>query len=184
MANPMQLVQLGKLAILLLLLSGIDGIMAREAFSQSSIKTHFLNKVQPTTVLPQEPAPAPPLQELLVLVNAERQQAGVPPLVMDENLNQAAQRQAEDLAHRGQLSHVGSDGSTLQTRIEDTGYTWSAIGENIAMGQTSPQAVMDSWMDSTRHRQNILNPAFSELGLGYVEMAGQKYWVQLFATPR
>jgi uncharacterized protein YkwD len=124
------------------------------------------------------------LEELLALVNAERQKGGLPPLILDAQLNQAAQRHAQDLANQGNLNHTGSDGSTMQSRIEATGYSWTAIGENIAMGQTTPQAVMTSWMGSSGHRQNIVNPAFSEIGLGYVEDGGTKYWVQVFATPR
>ena len=123
-------------------------------------------------------------QELLSLVNAEREQVGAAPLVMNEQLNQAARREAIDIARQRRLSHVGSDGSTVRTRIEDTGYLWSAIGENIAMGQTSPEAVMAAWMRSEGHRQNILNPEFSELGLANVEAEGYKYWVQVFASPR
>lgn len=123
-------------------------------------------------------------QELLSLVNAEREQVGADPLVMNEQLNQAARREAIDIARQRRLSHVGSDGSTVRTRIEDTGYLWSAIGENIAMGQTSPEAVMAAWMRSEGHRQNILNPEFSELGLANVEAEGYKYWVQVFASPR
>lgn len=123
-------------------------------------------------------------QAVLDLVNAEREQAGAGSLTLNPQLNQAAQRHALDLARQGRLSHTGSDGSTMQTRIEATEYQWSAIGENIAMGQTDPQAVMNSWMGSSGHRRNILNPRFSELGLGYVEAEGRKYWVQVFATPR
>ena len=122
--------------------------------------------------------------ELLGLVNAQRQQAGSPSLRLNHQLNQAAQRHARDLATEGSLSHTGSDGSTMQTRIEATGYRWTAIGENIARGQRNPEAVMDSWMNSQGHRSNILNPAFSELGLGYAEADGQQYWVQVFASPR
>ena len=122
--------------------------------------------------------------DLLGLVNAEREQAGAPPLSLNSQLNQAAQRQAADLARQGRLSHGGSDGSTMQTRIEDTGYQWTAIGENIAMGQRDAEAVMESWMNSPGHRRNILNPTFSEMGIGYIEAAGAKYWVQVFASPR
>jgi uncharacterized protein YkwD len=123
-------------------------------------------------------------QNVLDLVNAEREQAGAKPLNLNTQLNQAAQRHALDLARQGRLSHTGSDGSTMQTRIEATDYRWSAIGENIAMGQSTPEAVMRSWMESRGHRQNILNPTFSDLGVGYVEAQGEKFWVQVFATPR
>jgi uncharacterized protein YkwD len=123
-------------------------------------------------------------RELLSLVNVEREQAGLEPLVINEQLIQAAQREANDIARQGRLSHVGSDGSTIQTRVDDTGYRWSLIGENIAMGQPTSESVMTAWMRSQGHRQNILNPRFSELGIAYVEVGGQKYWVQVFASPQ
>lgn len=122
--------------------------------------------------------------ELLALVNVRRQQAGIAPLRLNSHLSQAAQRHVEDLSRQGAISHVGSDGSTLRVRIEATGYPWSAIGENVAMGQTSPEAVMTAWMGSPGHRQNILSPEFSDLGLGYVEVRGRKYWVQVFGRSR
>ncbi len=121
---------------------------------------------------------------LLTLVNAERQRAGVAPLRLNDKLATAAQRHAEDMAATRNLSHQGSDGSTLRSRIEATGYGWTAIGENVAMGQPSPEAVMRSWMNSSGHRRNVLNPNFQELGVGYAEGGGRPYWVQVFAKPR
>ena len=121
---------------------------------------------------------------LLTLVNAERQRAGVAPLRLNHTLATAAQRHADDMAATRNLSHQGSDGSTLRSRIDDTDYGWMAIGENVAMGQTSPEAVMRSWMNSAGHRRNILNPDFQELGVGYAEGGGRPYWVQVFAKPR
>ncbi|MBD2426071.1 CAP domain-containing protein [Phormidium sp. FACHB-1136] len=121
---------------------------------------------------------------LLTLVNAERQRAGVAPLRLNDKLATAAQRHAEDMAATRNLSHQGSDGSTMRSRIDATGYGWMAIGENVAMGQTSPEAVMRSWMNSAGHRRNILNPNFQELGVGYAEGGGRPYWVQVFAKPR
>ncbi len=183
MVNLFRCRSLGQAALLLLLLAGVDGILPREADAQGQCNSSATQHSQPPSGGPQAASPNGIIQALLALVNQERQQVGLSALVLDEQLNQAAQRQAEDLARRGSLSHRGTEGSTMQTRIEDAGYSWSAIGENIAMGQTSPQTVMDSWMGSSGHRQNILNPAFSELGVGYVDGGDRKYWVQLFATP-
>ncbi|HIK44888.1 MAG TPA: CAP domain-containing protein [Leptolyngbyaceae cyanobacterium M65_K2018_010] len=124
------------------------------------------------------------LQTLLNLVNVERQRAGLAPLVLSPQLTTAAQRHAQDMANTRRLSHTGSDGSTLRSRIDATGYRWTSIGENVAMGQSTPEAVMASWMASPGHRQNILNPNFTQLGLGYALGGGRPYWVQVFAKPR
>ncbi|MGF1566963.1 MAG: CAP domain-containing protein [Nodosilinea sp.] len=124
------------------------------------------------------------LQELLVSVNVERQQAGANPVGLNPQLSDVAQHHAEDLANNTTLSHDGSDGSTMQSRIEAANYRWSVIGENVAVGQPTANDVMISWMSSPGHRQNILNPDFTELGVGYAEVGGQRYWVQVFARPR
>lgn len=143
------------------------------------------NLAQPSPVSPTLAQAQPSIADaLLTLVNAERQRAGVAPLRLNNNLATAAQRHAQDMAATRTLSHQGSDGSTLRSRIDGTNYGWMAIGENVAMGQTSPEAVMRSWMNSAGHRRNILNPNFQELGVGYAEGGGRPYWVQVFAKPR
>ncbi len=123
-------------------------------------------------------------QELLRLVNGERQRVNAPPLVLNDKLTAAAQRHAQDMATSRRMSHTGSDGSTMRSRIDTTQYTWSTIGENVAMGQPTAAAVMTAWMNSPGHRQNILNPAFTEMGVGYATNAGRAYWTQVFARPR
>lgn len=123
-------------------------------------------------------------QELLRLVNAERQRVNAPPLVLNANLAIAAQRHSQDMATHRRMSHTGSDGSTMQSRIEATQYNWSTIGENVAMGQPTAAAVITAWMNSPGHRRNILNPAFTELGVGYAQGGGRPYWTQVFARPQ
>ncbi|MEY3297614.1 MAG: hypothetical protein RLZZ597_874 [Cyanobacteriota bacterium] len=150
--------------------------------SLATANTPMDNNNPPSAMLAQAEVAIP--DALLTLVNAERQQAGSAPLRLNDKLATAAQRHAEDMAATRNLSHQGSDGSTLRTRIEATGYGWLAIGENVAMGQTSPEAVMQSWMNSAGHRRNILNPNFQEFGVGYAEGGGRPYWVQVFAKPR
>lgn len=123
-------------------------------------------------------------QEVLRLVNIERRRVNAPPLVLNDKLTAAAQRHAQDMATSRRMSHTGSDGSTMRSRIDATQYNWSTIGENVAMGQTTAAAVMAAWMSSPGHRQNILNPAFTELGVGYATGANRPYWAQVFARPR
>lgn len=123
-------------------------------------------------------------QDLLQLVNAERQRVNAPPLVLNDKLTAAAQRHAQDMATSRRMSHNGFDGSTMGSRIDATRYRWSTIGENVAMGQPTAAAVMSGWMNSPGHRQNILNPAFTELGVGQATGGGRIYWAQVFASPR
>jgi uncharacterized protein YkwD len=141
---------------------------------------------EPALAQPTHLAQAPDLTQetLLNLVNAERQRVGASPLVLNSSLTVAAQGHAQDMANTRRLSHTGSNGSTMRSRIDATRYPWSTIGENVAMGQTTPAAVMEAWMNSPGHRRNILNPNFTELGLGYAQGGGRPYWVQVFARPR
>jgi uncharacterized protein YkwD len=115
---------------------------------------------------------------------------------MDGRLAGAAQGLADDLAAHRLLSHVSSDGSTLQERVGRTGYIASRTGwrlaENIAWatrGLSSPLAVAQGWMDSTEHRLNVLDPSLSEVGIGIAAGAPSGisdsgiYYVADFGTP-
>ncbi len=125
--------------------------------------------------------------QVLELVNAERQKVGAPPLQLNDKLGQAAQRHAEDMAKNNFVSHDGSDGSTIQSRIEEAGYDYSAFAENVAGGQSTPEAVLKSWLNSSGHRRNILNPDYKEIGIGYAKDSSSDYthyWTQVFGTSR
>ncbi|TVQ10874.1 MAG: CAP domain-containing protein [Leptolyngbya sp. DLM2.Bin27] len=159
-----------------------------------ALVTALVAVMLPGAIGPGVTAPAPAVavapanlavaEELLQLVNAERQRVNAPPLTLNAQLTTAAQRHSEDMAASRRLSHTGSDGSTMRSRIDATQYQWSTIGENVAMGQPTAAAVMAAWMNSPGHRQNMLNPAFTELGIGYANGAGRPYWTQVFARPR
>lgn len=64
-------------------------------------------------------------------------------------------------------------------RILQAGYRWSRVAENVAQGQPSPEQVVSSWMNSPEHRQNLLNPEYQHLGVGYANA----FWTQKFARP-
>ena len=113
------------------------------------------------------------------LVNAARQDAGLSELELDADLCAAAQARAQEIAQS--FSHTRPDGSSCFTILEEFGISYRAAGENIAMGQRTPEEVMDGWMNSSGHRANILNGTFTSLGVGYyVDGAGAAHWVQIF----
>jgi uncharacterized protein YkwD len=116
---------------------------------------------------------------VVALVNQERAEAGCSPVTANSRVTTAAQKHAQDQADRQTMTHVGSDGSNAGERIERAGYDWRKYGENVAWGTTSPEQVMQMWMDSADHRRNILNCAFKHIGVGVVD----GYWTQDFATP-
>ncbi|MGQ5262160.1 CAP domain-containing protein [Micromonospora sp. ZYX-F-536] len=122
-------------------------------------------------------------QEVVNLVNAERAKAGCKALSVDDKLMTAAQRHSQDQADHQDMSHTGSDGSNAGVRLDRVGYSWRTYGENVAWNQKTPAAVMDAWMNSSGHRANILNCAFTEIGVGIASSNGP-YWTQVFAAPR
>lgn len=129
---------------------------------------------------------APPAlrRELVAAVNNERVSVGLLPVLESAQLSIAAQQHACDMAARGRLSHVGSDGSSAMTRVQKTSYSACLVAENIAAGQRSAPAVMRAWMTSVGHRANILHRGVQHIGLGHaVSENGGDYWVQVLARP-
>ena len=123
-----------------------------------------------------EPDPAPSqIGEVLALVNAERAKNGLSPLTLDTELTSNANIRAKEIVE--QFSHTRPNGESCDTAVT---VNWSYIGENIAMGYPTPEAVMNGWMNSDGHRKNILNGDFTKIGIGVCSSRGAMYWVQLF----
>lgn len=99
-------------------------------------------------------------------------------------LGRIATIKAADMRNNNYFSHTSPTYGTPGEMLIRFGVDWTAYGENIAAGQRTPQEVMNAWMDSPGHRENILNPDFTYLGVGYVpgntESDYATYWVQLF----
>ncbi|TXS54289.1 sigma-70 family RNA polymerase sigma factor [Streptomyces sp. uw30] len=127
-------------------------------------------------------APTDTVGQVVALVNKERANAGCGPLAEDSLLNKAAQGHSEDMAARDFFDHTNPDGADPGQRITAAGYSWSTYGENIAMGQQTPAAVMESWMNSPGHRANILNCSFKDIGVGIHDGAGGPWWTQAFGA--
>ncbi|MDX3053324.1 CAP domain-containing protein, partial [Streptomyces scabiei] len=122
-----------------------------------------------------------PADRVLELVNAERAKAGCSPVTVDAKLTKAAQNHSQDMADHSNMSHTGSDGSSMTDRLGRVGYAYRSAGENVAAGYGTADSVMDGWMNSPGHKANILNCGFKEIGIG---LAGPgNYWTQNFGTP-
>ncbi|MFE9934571.1 CAP domain-containing protein [Streptomyces sp. NPDC005533] len=120
--------------------------------------------------------------EVVAIVNRERARAGCSRLTVNAQLMAAALNHSRDMAAHRTMSHTGSDGSDPATRATRVGYRWIAYGENVAFGYTTPQKVMNAWMHSPRHRANILDCSFKEIGVGLAQP--NNYWTQTFGTSR
>lgn len=133
----------------------------------------------------QESATIPPAfeasaitRQVVNLVNQERAKAGLPPLAAATNLDIYAQTRSTELPTV--FDHVRPDGSNPLTAVFSLG-NYSTAGENIAMGYTSSQAVMEGWMKSPGHRENILSAKYTSIGVGCYKHNGVLYWTQIFA---
>jgi uncharacterized protein YkwD len=120
--------------------------------------------------------------------NAERVKVGALRLTLNSQLNIVAQKRMEDMFARGYFEHVSPQGQSASTVAEDVMYEYATIGENIAMGNFATDAVLvQAWMDSPGHRENILRSQYTEIGIavGKGNYNGRDTWigVQIFAKP-
>ncbi|WP_406099575.1 sigma-70 family RNA polymerase sigma factor [Streptomyces sp. NBC_01013] len=129
-----------------------------------------------------QPTPMSTAAQVVALANKERGAAGCGPLKEDPQLTDAAQRHSDDMSARDFFEHTNPDGADPGQRVTDAGYRWSTYGENIARGQQTPAAVMESWMNSPGHRANILNCAFKDVGIGIHQGPGGPWWTQDFGA--
>ena len=116
--------------------------------------------------------------EVLQLVNEERAKVGALPLKLAKDLSSSAYVRARELPIK--FSHTRPDGSKCFTAMPQIGHM---LGENLAGGQKTPKDVVQAWMNSKTHRDNILNKTFTELGVAYYYKSNSKYkhyWVQHF----
>jgi uncharacterized protein YkwD len=128
---------------------------------------------------------APVQQQVLYLVNQNRRRGGCGGLTLDRRLIEAANEHAADMARHDYFAHESRNGDRAGDRVRETGYHWRRYGENIARGADSPWEVVDGWMHSPEHRENIMDCQLHEMGIGLaLDGDHTPYWVQDFATPQ
>lgn len=146
---------------------------------------------KPPSRQPQGPPPIPQTppnnqpsniyNSLLNLHNSVR--VGLSQLSFNDRLNDAAYKHCDWMAVNGILTHNGADGQ-LSDRLARSGYGYVSAGENIALGQETPDEVFNSWMNSPGHKHNILSPDYNEIGIAMVEVhqngMPRKYWCVVF----
>ncbi|QSB06193.1 CAP domain-containing protein [Natronoglycomyces albus] len=121
------------------------------------------------------------VQAVIDATNSERTAHGCSSVRNDERLTNAAMAHAKDMADNDYFSHTSADGRSPTDRAREHGFS-GGVAENIAYGQPTAQAVLDAWMSSEGHRNNILNCNHTLIGVGAVANAnGTIYWVQKFA---
>jgi len=115
-------------------------------------------------------------QQVADLVNQERAKAGLSPLSYNTALAKMAEDKAKDMYNNNYFSHTSPTYGSPFDMMKTYGISYTSAGENIAKGQKSPQEVMNSWMNSSGHRANILNAGYNQIGVGYYN----GIWVQEF----
>ncbi|MBR1470450.1 MAG: hypothetical protein IJ600_02260 [Lachnospiraceae bacterium] len=121
------------------------------------------------------------IDQVIALVNQERAKEGLAPLQRYDALGAAAQVRAEEIVEV--QSHTRPNGQRGLKICDEYGIDYDCAGENIAAGQTSAKEVVDDWMASPSHRENIMDPAFGHIGIGLVIDSNgeyEYYWTQLF----
>lgn len=103
-------------------------------------------------------------QQLLILTNQQRQNSNLGALTDNSELDQAAANKAADMFAKDYWAHNAPDGATPWTFIKATGYNYVYAGENLARGFNSASDVVNAWMNSPEHRQNILSPNYQNVG--------------------
>ncbi|WP_420725078.1 CAP domain-containing protein [Hwanghaeella sp. LZ110] len=141
---------------------------------------------------PARPADSDWAQQILQLVNQFRATYQLPPLQPNAFLNRAGMAQARDMLARDFFSHTNPDNVGPGERATKAGYKWSLVLENIAAGQSTPRDVVNAWIASKEgHREAMLNPDVTELGIGYVfapfdpgRIKSLHYWAMTLGKPR
>lgn len=123
---------------------------------------------------------------LIDQTNLERQELGHSRLKESPLLTQAAELKARDLATRGYFSHAGPAGESPWVWLDKVGYDYLYAGENLAVNFSDSVKVHRAWMNSPRHRSNVLDDKFSEIGVGVAQGKfnghDSLYVVQFFGT--
>nr|WP_306298917.1 CAP domain-containing protein [Bacillus sp. OV166] len=138
---------------------------------------------QPVTATPPSSTPTTSSlsayeQKVVDLTNQERAKNGLPALKVDVTLSKMAHEKSRDMSANGYFSHTSPTYGSPFDMMKKYGITYRYAGENIAMGQRTPEEVVKAWMNSEGHRKNILSPNYNYIGVGYVSQGN--YWTQEF----
>jgi uncharacterized protein YkwD len=157
-------------------------LLTAPASSSAVVKGMLPNCEVAIAVASKAPREAPTVRlgrAAVCLLNRQRVARGMSKLRINAQLSRAARRHSRDMVRRDYFDHTSPQGLDMLTRIKRTGYlsgsfrSWT-VGENIAWGEShlgSPRSIVKAWMHSPGHRQNILNAAFREMGIGVIAAA-------------
>ncbi|SFL50304.1 CAP domain-containing protein [Salibacterium qingdaonense] len=122
-------------------------------------------------------------QQVIELTNQEREKAGLAPLKSYSELSDVARDKSKDMRDAGYFSHNSPNYGSPFDMMDSYNIDYRGAGENIAAGQRSPEQVVEGWMNSEGHRENIMNEDFTHIGVGHAQGGSYgDYWTQMFVT--
>lgn len=120
-------------------------------------------------------------KEVVRLVNVERSKRGLSELSFNTQLSNVATLKSQDMINKNYFSHISPTYGSPFDMMKQFNISYKTAGENIAKGQETPEAVVNAWMNSKGHRENILNANFTDIGVGVAKSSnGTLYWTQMF----
>ncbi len=146
--------------------------------AQKPVQQKPVQAEKPQATTPASSAVSAFEQKVVELTNQERAKNGLPALKLDVELSKVAREKSKDMQTKNYFSHTSPTYGSPFDMMKAYGISYRAAGENIAMGQRSPEEVVQAWMNSQGHRENIMNPNFTHIGVGHVSTGN--YWTQMF----
>ena len=127
-------------------------------------------------------------QGVINFTNIHREKEGLPALQENSLLNQSALIKAQDMFNKQYFAHDSPEGIKIENLVENVGYEFITIGENLALGNfLNDEVLVQGWTDSPGHRANILNNRYSQIGVAVIKgtYQGNETWigVQHFGLP-
>jgi len=126
--------------------------------------------------------------ELVAEINAERASRGLSVLLEDSRLDKAGENKSRALRDRGLLEHTKTAEGVPWSYVAETGYEYSSAGENLAVAVDGDFNVLEDWLQSSAHRENVLNKNYVNIGVGITKGTfggtSAEYVVAYFATPK
>lgn len=121
--------------------------------------------------------------EIISLTNLERTKSLISPLQPNEALSNAALIKATDMFDRDYFAHIDNQGNGSWKLIENEGYVYQFAGENLARNFNSADSLVNAWIQSDSHRNNLLSKNYTDIGVAVLEKNDQVYIVQILASP-
>ena len=146
--------------------------------AQQPVQQKPVQAEKPQATTPASSAVSAFEQQVVELTNQERAKNGLPALKLDVELSKVARDKSKDMQTKNYFSHTSPTYGSPFDMMKAYGVSYKSAGENIAMGQRSPQEVVQAWMNSQGHRENIMNANFTHIGVGHVTTGN--YWTQMF----